>query len=114
MEKCDNKGNHFFVEIIPSIDDRGDWDGKFQLAIQIRRANISDDSFFELENLCQMACASLTLMEEDTKFKDKVDVFLHTPDDEDIKPSLPIDNVTENVIKVNFERKIGKNENNKC
>jgi len=111
MEKCDNKGNYFFVEIIPSIDDEGHWDGKFQLAIQVRRSNIDDDSFFELENLCQMTCASLTLMEEDSKFRNTVNAFLHTPENEDIKKPLPIDNVTENVIKVNFERKLERNEN---
>ena len=48
MEQCDNKGKYFFVEIIPSIDDEGHWDGKIQLAIQVRRSNIDDDSFFAL------------------------------------------------------------------
>lgn len=104
MKRYDNQGNHFFIEIIPSIDKKGYWDGRFELAIQVRKANIDDESYWELEKLCQMACASLSLMQQDSKIKDIIETFLNTPENDDVKVPLPVDNVTGNVIKVNFEK----------
>ena len=46
IEKYDNKGNQFFIEVIPDIDDEGEWLGRYNLAINVRRTNINDDSFF--------------------------------------------------------------------
>ena len=45
LNKYDNKGNFFFVEVIPNIDNKGQWDGQYELAIQARRQNINDESF---------------------------------------------------------------------
>ena len=104
MKTYDNKGNHFFIEVIPSIDDKGYWDGRFGLAIQVRKSNIDDESYWELEKLCQMACASLSLMQEDSKIRDAIEVFLNTPENDTIKLPPPVDNVTGNVIKVNFDK----------
>ena len=106
MTHYNNRGNHFFIEVIPSIDEKGQWDGKYQLAIQARRANIDDDSFWGLQHLCQMVCAGITMMEDSEKVRNAVEEFLNTPEVKDIKESLPIDNVTDNVIKVNFDRTI--------
>lgn len=110
MTQYNNRGNHFFVEVIPSIDEQGYWDGKYQLAIQARRANIDDESFWSLQHLCQMVCAGITMMEDSEKVRESVEKFLNTPDNQDIKQAMPIDNVTDNVIKVNFERALKRSE----
>ena len=108
MIKFDNKGNQFFVEIIPDITDDGEWKGVYQLAINARKTNITDDSFFALEQVCQMACAALTLIEEDPKLRDRVYNFLHTPEtsnDDNKKSSNGVDKtVLGNIIKVNFNK----------
>ena len=54
------------------------WQGQYQLAIQARRLNIDDDSFFGLEQVCQMACASLALMEDVKSYRKKVYDFYIT------------------------------------
>ena len=112
IEKYDNKGNQFFIEVIPDINDEGEWLGRYNLAINVRRTNINDDSFFALENICQMACAALSLMEEDIKLRNRVHSFLQTPDEKntaknkDVK--IAVDNTYKNVINVNFK---GENDN---
>ena len=101
-----NRGNHFFIEVIPDINNKGEWQGQYQLAIQARRLKIDDDSFFALEQVCQMACASLALMEEDPSYRKKVYDYLHSPDDSSEvngKAKTTIDKITDNVITVNFK-----------
>lgn len=113
MKAFDNKGNHFFIEIIPDIDNNGSWKGKYQMAIQARRLNIDDDSFFALEQLCQMVCASLALMEEDTEYRDKIDKYLHSPTTDNtvnIISKDKVDKVNDNVITINFSKET-PNEN---
>lgn len=105
MKTFDNKGNHFFIEIIPEINNEGAWKGKYQMAIQARRLNIDDDSFFALEQLCQMVCASLALMEEDTVYRDKIDSYLHSPTPDkniNIVTKDRVDKISDNVITINF------------
>ena len=106
-QQFNNRGNHFFIEIIPNIDEKGNWEGQYQLAIQARRLNIDDDSFFALENVCQLACASLALMEDDPSYRTKVDEFLHKPDDSsavDDKKKRTVDKIKDNVITINFTK----------
>jgi hypothetical protein len=50
------------------------------------------------------------MMEDSEKVRNAVEDFLNTPEIKDIKESLPIDNVTDNVIKVNFERTIERKQ----
>ena len=86
-----NRGNHFFIEVIPDINNKGEWQGQYQLAI---------------EQVCQMACASLALMEEDPSYRKKVYDYLHSPDDSSEvngKAKTTIDKITDNVITVNFK-----------
>ena len=107
MKKFNNRGNHFFIEIIPDISEKGEWQGVYQLAIQGRRTNIDDDSFYALEQVCQMACASLSLMEDDANYRDKVYRYLNTPDDSSKahgKSKLAIDKIKDNVISVKFKK----------
>lgn len=106
-KQFNNRGNHFFIEVIPDIDEKGQWQGQYQLAIQARRLNIDDDSFFALEHVCQMACASLALMEDDPSYRTKVDDFLYKPDDSstvDGKKKRTVDKIKDNVITVNFTK----------
>ena len=108
MIKFDNKGNEFFVEIIPDITDNGEWKGVYQLAINARKTNITDDSYFELEQLCQMACAALTLMEDDPKLRERIYNFLHTPEvinNDNKKSANGVDKtILGNIIKVDFKK----------
>jgi len=106
MTKFDNKGNQFFIELIPDVDDEGAWLGRYHLAINVRRTTLDDDSFYALENVCQMACAALSLMEEDIGLRERVFNFLKTPDEQNTsnKQSIKVavDNTDKNVINVNF------------
>ena len=106
MTKFDNKGNQFFIELIPDVDDEGSWLGRYHLAINVRRTTLDDDSFYALENVCQMACAALSLMEEDLSLRDRVYSFLKTPNEESTTAKrnikVAVDNTNKNVINVNF------------
>jgi hypothetical protein len=114
MKTFDNKGNHFFIEIIPDINDKGAWKGQYQMAIQARRLNLDDDSFFALEQLCQMACASISLMEEDPAYRKKIYDYLHeeytVEDSSDVssKRKVKVDKVNDNVITINFSKETPK------
>ena len=114
MKTFDNKGNHFFIEIIPDINDKGAWKGQYQMAIQARRLNLDDDSFFALEQVCQMACASISLMEEDPAYRKKIFDYLneeYTVDDSsDVssKRKMKVDKVNDNVITINFSKETPK------
>jgi|TARA_R110000796_G_scaffold97103_4_gene203878 hypothetical protein len=108
--QMDNKGNHFFIEIVPNIDDTGKWLGEFQLVINARKTNIDDDSFYQLEQLCQMGCAALSLMEEDKDIQNKVYDYMESPETITNK-SVPkntalIHEVSDNVISVKFDKGI--------
>tara|TARA_R100001377_G_scaffold73370_1_gene49336 strand:- start:479 stop:820 length:342 start_codon:yes stop_codon:yes gene_type:complete len=107
-KKCDNKGNNFFIEIVPDITDEGKWTGIFQLVINARKSNIDDDSFYQLEQLCQMGCAALSLMEEDKDFQNRVFDFMETPDTPTNSNSLPkkarVEDVSGNVITLKFDK----------
>ena len=100
----DNRGNQFFIEIIPNVDKDGHWLGQYQLAINVRRTTLEDDSFYALEQVCQMACAGLSLMEEDIKLRDRIATFLESSDDNPSsnKRKFTLDKSKENVIKINF------------
>ena len=79
------------------------------MAIQARRLNIDDDSFFGLEQVCQMACASLSLMEEDHTYRKKVYDYLHdahiVDDSSGVSPKkkVKVDKVQDNVINISFK-----------
>ena len=30
MVKFNNRGNHFFIEVIPDINEKGEWQGQYQ------------------------------------------------------------------------------------
>tara|TARA_E500000305_G_C3997659_1_gene225475 strand:- start:57 stop:386 length:330 start_codon:yes stop_codon:yes gene_type:complete len=108
LNKYDNKGNFFFVEVIPNIDNKGQWDGQYELAIQARRQNINDESFYELEQVCQMTCAAITMMEENEDFRETVYKFLNSPDSRKIKQKskLPINKTNGNIINVDFKNDV--------
>lgn len=106
MDDFKSRGNHFFIEVIPNVSEEGEWEGQYKLAIQARRTNIDDDGYFALEHVCQLACASLALMEEDPMYRSKVDAYLHTPDDSSklhTKSKLTIDKIKDNVITIDFK-----------
>ena len=106
-QQFNNRGNHFFIEVIPDINEKGEWQGQYQLAIQARRLNIDDESFFALENVCQIACASLALMEDDPSYRQKVHEYLYSTDDSSgikNKKKVNVDKISNNVITVNFNR----------
>ena len=107
--KCDNKGNQFFIEIVPNITDEGKWTGVFQLVINARKTNIDEDSFYQLEQLCQMGCAALSLMEEDKTFQDTILDYMDTPN-EPANNNLPkratVHDVSGNVITLKFDKGI--------
>ena len=37
MVKFNNRGNHFFIEVIPDINEKGEWQGPLLHYIAIRR-----------------------------------------------------------------------------
>ena len=54
-----------------------------------------------------MACASLALMEDDPRYRTKVDDFLYKPDDSsavDDKKKRTVDKIKDNVITINFTK----------
>ena len=105
--KCDNKGNQFFIEIVPNITDEGKWTGVFQLVINARKTNIDEDSFYQVEQLCQMGCAALSLMEEDKDFQNTVLDYMDSPS-EPANNNLPqkatVHDVSGNVITLKFDK----------
>tara|TARA_R110002020_G_scaffold5183_2_gene21954 strand:+ start:291 stop:629 length:339 start_codon:yes stop_codon:yes gene_type:complete len=104
---CDNKGNQFFIEIVPDITEKGKWTGMFQLVINARKTNIDDDSFYQVEQLCQMGCAALSLMEEDKALRDKIYDFMESPS-EPANSNMPtkatVHDVSGNVITLKFDK----------
>ena len=105
----DNKGNQFFIEIVPNITDEGKWTGVFQLIINARKTNIDEDSFYQLEQLCQMGCAALSLMEEDKTFQDTVLDYMdapHEPANNNLPKRATVHDVSGNVITLKFDKGI--------
>tara|TARA_B100001250_G_C19190147_1_gene524802 strand:+ start:160 stop:501 length:342 start_codon:yes stop_codon:yes gene_type:complete len=108
MNLYNSRGNSFFIEIIPEITSKGQWTGAYQLAINARRTNLNEESYFGLENLCQMTCAALTLMEQDDTLKERIWTFLDSPSEP--KEKNPKDSLKKyfkenmgNVIKIDFK-----------
>ena len=105
--KCDNKGNQFFIEIVPDVTDDGKYTGVFQLVINARKTNLDDDSFYELEQICQMGCAALSLIQDNKKFEDIVLDYMSTPT-EPANNNLPqkgtVHDVSGNVISIKFDK----------
>ena len=105
--KCDNKGNHFFIEIVPDITDKGAWTGNFQLVINARKTNIDEDSFYQIEQLCQMGCAALSLMDENKDFQNTILDYMDSPS-EPTNNNLPqkatVHDVSGNVITLKFDK----------
>ena len=105
--ECDNKGNHFFIEIVPDITDKGVYTGVFQLIINARKTNIDKESFSKLEQICQLGCAALSLMQEDADFRDVVYDYMESPPENDntnTSKKAKVDGVSGNVIKLNFNK----------
>ena len=105
--QCDNKGNHFFIEIVPEITDKGSWTGNFQLVINARKTNIDEDSFYQLEQLCQMGCAALSLMEENKEFQSTVLDFMESPSEtanNNLPQTATVHDVSGNVITLKFDK----------
>ena len=105
--ECDNKGNHFFIEIVPDITDKGVYTGVFQLIINARKTNIDKESFSKLEQICQMGCAALSLMQEDADFRDIVYDYMESPpepDNTNTPQKAKVYGVSGNVIKLNFKK----------
>ena len=105
--ECDNKGNHFFIEIVPDITDKGVYTDKFQLIINVRKTNIDKESFSKLEQICQMGCAALSLMQEDADFKEIVYEYMESPyepDNINTPKKAKVDSVSGNVITLDFNK----------
>jgi hypothetical protein len=105
--EADNKGNRFFIEVIPDVTKDGQFTGMFNLQICATPINISEDGFDRVEHICQLGCAALSLMQEDEEFKNIVYNFMMSPqisdnDNKIVKPTIK--NITENVITLDFNK----------
>jgi len=104
-----NRGNQFFIEIVPNITDKGKFTGEYYLQISARKTNIDKESYEKLEQICQLGCAALSLMEQEEDFKENlIDYMMSPPEiDNDNEPTKPtIKDITENVITLEFNKEI--------
>jgi len=105
--KSNNKGNKFYIEVEPEIIEGGEFTGNFYLQILASPTTISKDSFERVEQICQLGCAALSLMQEDDEFRETLYDFMTSPpvgdnDNQLIKPTVV--DVTENIITLNFNK----------
>ena len=103
----------FLIQVTPLLTPDNNWDGNVLINIATSGKNpLNKKDTSDLWHLCRMMCSVIPLMQEDSELMYVLDEYAHNTKDIDAnkaKDTLTIESKQGNVIKLNFNSKIGGN-----